>query len=57
MQFCSAECVTAYKRRLDEKTIAKIRWLDFLSTPSTVAAQGNGIHFFAASSSKTRISA
>ena len=41
MQFCSAKCVTAYKRRLDEKTIAKIRWLDFLSTPSTVAAQGN----------------
>ena len=29
MRFCSADCLTAYQRRLDKETIAKVRWLDF----------------------------
>jgi hypothetical protein len=49
MRFCSADCLTAYQRRLDKETIAKIRWLDFLGPTTKVGVQGNGNRLFAAS--------
>jgi hypothetical protein len=49
MRFCSADCLTAYQRRLDKETIAKIRWLDFLGPTTKVGVQGNGDRLSAAS--------
>jgi hypothetical protein len=34
MQFCSADCLTAYQRRLDKETMAKNRWIDIVGTTS-----------------------
>ena len=48
MRFCSADCLTAYQRRLDKETIAKIRLLDFVGTTSKVGVQGNGTRLSAA---------
>jgi hypothetical protein len=49
MRFCSADCLTAYQRRLDKETIAKIHWLDFLGPTTKVGLQGNGNRLSAAS--------
>ena len=49
MRFCSADCLTAYQRRLDKETIAKIRWLDFLGPTTKVGVQGVGNRLSAAS--------
>jgi hypothetical protein len=40
MRFCSADCLTAYQRRLDQETIAKIRWLDFVGTTNKAGVRG-----------------
>jgi hypothetical protein len=40
MRFCSADCLTAYQRRLDQETIAKIRWLDFVGTTNKAEVRG-----------------
>ena len=41
MQFCSTDCVGAYRRRLDEATIHKVSCLEGkLGAPRTVAAFG-----------------
>jgi hypothetical protein len=40
MRFCSADCLTAYQRRLDQETIAKIRWLDFVGTTNKARVRG-----------------
>jgi hypothetical protein len=44
MQFCSADCVGAYQRRLDEATIHKVNCLEGkLGGPRTVAAFGGNV--------------
>jgi hypothetical protein len=48
MRFCSADCLTAYQRRLDQETIAKIRRLDFIGTTNEAGVQGNGARLSAA---------
>jgi hypothetical protein len=58
MRFCSTDCLAAYRRRLGEETIAKIRWLDFAGMTSKAGVQGNGNRLSAASpKSSGRISA
>jgi len=48
MRFCSADCLTAYQRRLDKETIAKIRRLDFSGTTNEAGVEGDALRLFAA---------
>ena len=48
MRFCSADCLTAYQRRLDKETVAKIRRLDFVGTTNEAGVDGNATRLSAA---------